>query len=330
MKAVVFSRHGAPEDVCECVEVPDPGEPGDGEIVVAVAAAPINPADLLMLQGTYPGPAVLPAGAGIEGAGKVAAAGPGVTRMAPGDNVIVLTRANWAQRVRIKQTEAIRLPADLDVVQAAMLKANPATAHLMLRDYVELGEGDWLIQNAANSAVGRHVIRLARRKGVRTANVVRRAPLVAALKDFGADVVIVDGDDLAARVRSETGNAAIPLALDAIGGRATTRLADCLADGGTVVNYGFLAGEPCMITPHQTILHGITLKGFWLAGLFRTARLEDLEALYGELSGLVADGTLEVPVEASYDLADIKKAVAHAGLEGRNGKILLTPNGPAG
>ncbi len=85
-----------------------------------------------------------------------------------------------------------------------------------------------------------------------------------------------------------------------------------------------------MITPHQTILHGITLKGFWLAGLFRTARLEDLEVLYGELSGLVADGTLEVPVEASYDLADIKKAVAHAGLEGRNGKIVLTPNGPAG
>ena len=329
MKVVQFARYGVPHEVCDWVEVENPGAPEADEVVVAVEAAPINPADLLIIEGRYPGPTELPAPLGIEGVGRVLAAGSGVTDLAAGDRVMSLARANWAERITIKAAQAIKLPAGLDVLQAAMMKANPATALLMLRDYVDLKEGDWVIQNAANSAVGRHVIRLAKARGLHTVNVVRRDSLVEPLEAIAADVVVVDGDDLAERVRDK-GAAEAKLAIDAIGGEATLRLADCLADGGTVVNYGFLSGEPCMITPHQAIVHGITLKGFWLAGLFRTAAPEQIRAIYAEVARHLADGTLEAPIEATYEIADIKDALAHAEREGRDGKILITPNGPVG
>lgn len=329
MKTIELRAHGRPDTVCACVEVDDVGPPGDNEVVVAIAASAINPADLLIMEGRYPGPAELPAPMGIEGAGHVVAVGSAVRDLQPGDPVMSLARANWAERIRINASHVIKLPAALDMRQAAMLKANPPSAHLMLRDYVDLQPGDWVIQNAANAAVGRHVIRLAQARGVRSVNVVRRDSLIAELKEIGADVVVVDGDDLGARVRAETGDdAAIRLALDAVGGTACMRLADCLSDGGVVVNYGFLSGDPCMITPHQTILHDISLRGFWLVKFMRSAPRAEIEALYAEMAGYFIDGTLHVPVEAEYGLAEIDKALAHAMREGRGGKVVLTPNGP--
>ena len=334
MKVIEFGRFGAPHEVCRCIDVDAPGPPGADELVVEIAACPINPADLLTIAGSYPGPTELPARAGIEGAGCVVALGDDITAFAVGDPVISLVRANWAQRVTLKESQAIKLPAGIDMRQAAMLKANPASAHLMLdthvglKDGVALKDGDWVIQNAANSAVGRHVIALARARGLHTANVVRREALVAELRAIGADVVVVDGDDLTERVATASGGAPIALALDAIGGAATMRLAGCLADGGTVVNYGFLAGAPCMIDTHQAIIHGISLTGFWLAPMIGRLPRAEIEAMYGKLAAYMADGTIAAPIEASYGLDDIGDALAHAARERRAGKILLTPNGP--
>lgn len=329
MKAIQLREHGRPDAVCACVEVDDVGAPGDNEVVVAIAASAINPADLLIMEGRYPGPAELPAPMGIEGAGHVVAVGGAVHGLEPGDKVMSLARANWAEHIRVDASHVIKLPAALDLRQAAMLKANPPSAHLMLHDYVDLRPGDWVVQNAANAAVGRHVIRLAHARGARSVNVVRRESLIAELKDIGADVVIVDGDDLGRRVRAETGaDATIALALDAVGGTACLHLADCLSDGGVVVNYGFLSGDPCMITPHQAIIHDISLRGFWLVKFMRSAARADIEALYETMAGYFIDGTLTVPVEAEYGLAEIDKALAHAMREGRGGKVVLTPNGP--
>lgn len=334
MKVIEFGRFGAPHEVCRCIDVDAPGPPGADQLVVEIAACPINPADLLTIAGTYPGPTELPARAGIEGAGRVVALGDDITAFAVGDPVISLVRANWAERVVLKESQAIKLPAGIDMRQAAMLKANPASAHLMLdtyvglKDGVALKDGDWVIQNAANSAVGRHVIALARARGLHTANVVRRDALVAELLAIGADVVVVDGDDLAERVATASGSAPIALALDAIGGAATMRLAGCLADGGTVVNYGFLAGAPCMIDTHQAIIHGISLTGFWLAPMIGRLPRAEIEAMYGKLAASMVDGTIATPIEASYGLDDVGDALAHAAREHRSGKILLTPNGP--
>lgn len=328
MKQIQLLRHARPDEACACVEVEDVGAPGPDEVVVEIQAAAINPADLLTFEGRYPGPGELPAPVGIEGAGVVREAGAEVTGLAPGDKVMSMARANWAERIRLPAAQVVRLPAEIDIRQAAMLKANPPSAHLMLRDYVDLEAGDWVIQNAANSAVGRHVIRFAKARGFKTVNIVRRGTLIPELEALGADVVLVGGDDLARRVRERTGaEAPIRLAIDAVGGTACERLADCLSDQGVVVNYGFLSGEACRITPMHLIVRGLTLKGFWLYGVMRSAARAEVQALYDEMAAAFIDGTLEVPIEAEYGLDEIAKALAHAHREGRGGKVLLTPGG---
>ncbi|HSM39476.1 MAG TPA: zinc-dependent alcohol dehydrogenase family protein [Afifellaceae bacterium] len=327
MKRIEQTGNGRPDQVVRCVETEDVGQPEGNEVVVAIRAAAINPADLLIMEGRYPGPTEFPARIGIEGAGEVVAVGPDVAGLAPGDRVMSLGRENWAEKVRADAAQFIKLPQEIDWRDAAQIKANPPSAHLMLETYVDLEPGDWVIQNAANSAVGRHIIRLAKARGCRTVNVVRRDSLIAELQALGGDSVLVDGDDLAERVREAIGRTArLPLAIDAIGGTSCMRLAACLSDGGTVVNYGFLSGEPCMITPEQAVVHGITLTGFWLVGFMRSASREEIEALYDRMARHFIDGDLVVPVEAEYSLDEISEAVAHAHAEARNGKILLRPS----
>ena len=328
MKAIEFASYGVPHEVCRCVDVADVGPPGPGEVIVDILASAINPADLLIVEGRYPGPAALPARLGIEGVGRVAMVGENAESLAVGDHVVSMERQNWAQRIRIPATRAIKVGAGVDLLQLAQLKANPPSAMLMLRNYADLKPGDWVVQNAANSGVGRHVIRLAAAGGIRTANIVRRQEAVAPLRDIGADVVLVDGDDIGARMRAETGGAGTRLALDAIGGDASRRLADCLEDGGVVVNYGFLSGEPCMITPDQLILRDITLKGFWMVRAGGAMTPDQMRAMYQELASRFADGTLHVPVESTYELDDIAEALERSWRYGREGKIVLTPNGP--
>jgi len=215
----------------------------------------------------------------------------------------------------------------VDLAQAAMMKVNVATAHLMLTQYVELKRGDWVIQNAANSGVGVDLIRLAHADGIRTVNVVRRAALVDALKKLGADVVVVDGPDVAQRVAKETGGAAITLGIDAVAGAATGRLAQCVAEGGTVVNYGLMSGEQCQIDASHFLFRDIHLAGFWLAKLMRGMKFDEIQAMYGKLGARLLDGTIHVSVEASYPLEKIADAMAHAKREARGGKVQLRPNG---
>ena len=328
MKQIQLIRHDRPDRACACIEVDDPGKPGQDQVVVGIRAAAINPADLLIMEDRYPGPVDLPAPVGIEGAGIVLETGPGVAGLSVGDTVMSLARSNWSEKVLLDANQVVKLPGAIELRHAAMLKANPPSAMLMLRDYVDLQPGDWVIQNAANSAVGRHVIRLAASRGLKTVGVVRRAPLVEELKAIGADVVVVDSGKLSEEVRAETGSdAPIRLAIDAVGGEACERLGDCLSDGGKIVNYGFLSGDPCRMTPHQLIIRGLSLEGFWLVGFVRQASRNDIEALYEEMAGLFMDGTLDVPIEASYGLDDIAQALSHAHREARGGKILLTPSG---
>jgi len=327
MKAIQFTAHGPPDQVCACIDTDDVGAPEAGEVVIEIMASAINPADLLMIQDLYPGPTP-PAHLGIEGAGRIVEVGIGVDGLKVGDHVMSLDRANWAQRVRVPAGRAIPLPPELDFDTAAMLKANPPSAHLMLTDYKDLTPGDWVIQNAANSAVGRHVIRLAADRGIKTVNVVRRDSLIAELTAIGADVVVVDGDDLGARVRAEIGDdATMPLAIDAIGGTACLGLADCLSDGGTIVNYGFLSGDPCQLHPLHTVVHGISLTGFWLVGFMQRSTSDEIAAMYWDMAGKFLDGTLSVPVEATYPISEAKAALAHALREGRDGKVIIHPNG---
>lgn len=205
-----------------------------------------------------------------------------------------------------------------------MLTVNPPTASLMLSELVPLVAGDWVIQNVANSGVGGYLMQLAKRRGLRTVNLVRRASAVAATKAQGGEVVLVDGEDIARRVSEATGGAAIRLGIDAVGGAATDRLAQCLAEGGTLVNYGMMSGEPCRLAPSSLVFRDVTLRGFWLVKWLRDASRDAQRALYGELTQLVASGTLHARIHATYPVERIREAVAAASAGERDGKILVT------
>jgi NADPH:quinone reductase-like Zn-dependent oxidoreductase len=328
MKQVLIDGYGRPEEVARCAEVPDVGAPAGGEVVFEVLAFPINPADISFCRGTYRLRPPLPATPGAEAIGRVAAVGAGVSHVKRGDLVINLERENWAQRRRVKGADVIPVPAGIDVRQAAMLRINPPTALLLLTDVVDLRPGDWVIQNVANSAVGRLLIRLARARGIRTVNVVRRPSLFAELTALGADACAVDGPDLADAVKARTGGAPIRLGLDAVSGRATARIASCVGEGGVVCNYGSMSGEDPVMSRSALTTGGQKLVGFILGRALATRSLEQIRSIYAELGQQVLDGTLSAPVEQVYPIEDIKAALAHAQQGERGGKILVAPNGP--
>ena len=311
-----------------CAETDDVGSPAAGEVVFDVLAFPINPADISMCRGTYRLRPPLPATPGAECLGRVTAVGASVSHVAPGDLVINLQRENWAQRRRVKGDDVIAIAPGTDVLQGAMLRINPPTALLLLSDIVELRPGDWIIQNVANSAVGRLVIRLARRRGLHTVNVVRRESLGSELSALGADACVVDGPDLAETVRLRTGGIPIRLGLDAVSGRATARLAACLGEGGVVCNYGSMSGEDPVMGRASLVALGQSLVGFILGRALARRSLAQIRAIYAELGEQVRAGVLSAPVEKVYPIEEIRAAVAHAQRGERTGKILVAPNGP--
>lgn len=329
MKKVLLDAYGTPEDVARCAEVDDVGAPGPGEVVFDVLLFPINPADIWFCKGSYRLKPPLPATPGAECVGRVVAVGTGVSHVKPGDLTINLQRENWAQRRRVAAADAVPVPAGLDLRQAAMLRINPPTAQLILSDLVDLRPGDWVVQNVANSAVGRLLIRLAKRRGLRTVNVVRRESLFPELQALGGDVCVVDGPDLAERVAAATGGAPVRLGVDAVAGAATARIADCVADGGVVCHYGSMTGEDPAMPRAALIFRGVSLHGFMLGRALARRTPEQVRAIYAELAEGIRGGALYAPVERVYAIEEIKAALAHAQRGERSGKILVAPNGPA-
>lgn len=299
-----------------------------GEVRIEVLAAPINPSDLMTITGDYGQLPALPAVGGNEGIGRVVEHGPGVEAPGVGRRVLLpVGIGSWATHVTARAETLVELPDAGDPVQLSMLAINPPTAALLLQDMVDLVPGEWVVQNAANSAVGGYLVQLARTRGLRTINVVRRAPACAPVTALGGDVVLVDGDDLASRIREATGGAQIRLGIDAVGGTATDRLAQSLAPGGTVVNYGAMGGNACQVSPLALIFRGITLRGFWLARWFRQSTPSQRAALFGSLATAIVDGTLHAQVAHRFGLDAIADALKAAGEGGRNGKVVLLPNG---
>ena len=201
ISAAVYETHGNPADVLRVESRPWP-KPAADEAVVKMRAAPINPADLNQIEGKYPVRPALPATPGFEGAGVVVELGAGVKGLTSGALVILPHNVGtWRDAVAVKAEDLVVVPDGIEPVQAAMLKINPLTAWRLLHDYVDLRKGDWLIQNAANSAAGCDVIQIAHELGYKTVNVVRRAELIDELRAEGGDVVLVDGDNLREEVK---------------------------------------------------------------------------------------------------------------------------------
>ena len=325
LKAQYERRGPVPQDVIYPVEFAKPAL-GPGQALLEVLAAPINPSDVLTLTGEYGALPPLPAVGGNEGVGRVAELGPDTKGPPIGQTVLLpVGSGTWATHVVADVAKLLPLPNQADPQQLSMMTVNPPTAALLLSDFVALRAGDWVIQNVANSGVGSYVIQLAKLRGLRTVNVVRRDSAMEDVIALGGDVVVVDGDDLRKRVKEATGGAAIQLGIDAVGGIATDRLAGCLAEGGTVVNYGGMSREPCQVTPRNLVFNDVALRGFWLARWFRKAPRDKQVALMTEIATQIATGKLHAKVQATYDVSEIKDAVAAAASGGRSGKILVVP-----
>ena len=324
LKAEYQHRGKVPQDVIEAVPLELPPL-ADGQALIKVLAAPINPSDVLTLTGEYGILPPLPAIGGNEGVGRVEQLGEGVSNVKVGQTVLLpVGSGTWVTHLQAPAAKLIPLP-DADPQQLAMMTINPPTASLLLSQFVDLQPGDWVIQNAANSGVGGYLIQLAKLRGFKTISVVRREAAVAGLKAEGGDVVLVDGPDLHKRVREATGGAKVMLGIDAVGGAATDHVASCLSEGGTLVNYGLMSGEPCQVSAASFVFRDVTLRGFWLAKWFQKATPAEQMKVFGELTQLIASGKLKARIAATYKVDQIKEAVAAASSGERDGKILIVP-----
>jgi len=321
-----YASHGQPAQVLEIASEPLP-PPGKGEVLVRMLYAPVNPSDINMLEGTYGIKPQLPAVAGNEGAGRVEATGPGVTLLQPGDLVIPPGgRGTWREALTAPAESLIKLPRGLDPKNAAMLYVNPPTAWRMLHDYVALQPGEWIIQNAANSAVGRCVIQIAKACGWKTINLVRRAELVDELRALGGDVVAVEGPEVAEQMADWTSQQAPRLALNAVGGESATLLAKCLANAGHHVTYGAMSKQSLKLPNGYLIFKDLTFHGFWMTRWYKQAAVADRDKLFTDLAQLFNGGKLQIAVEKIYPLSQAREAVTAALQEKRGGKILLQLN----
>ena len=323
INAALYETHGNPPDVLRVESRPWPA-PAAGEAVVKMRAAPINPADLNQIEGKYPVRPVLPATPGFEGAGVIVELGAGVNGLTTGAVVILPHNVGtWRDAISVKAEELVVVPDGIEPVQAAMLKINPLTAWRLLHDYVDLKKGDWLIQNAANSAAGRNVIHIAHQLGYKTVNVVRRAELIDELHAEGGDVVLVDGDNLREEVKNATGGAFIRLGLNSVGGDSALRLANCLAPGGTLVSFGAMSLQPLKIPTGLLIFKDLRFRGIWINKWYDNAtpfqRMETFQPLFE----MAKRGLLKTKVEKAYPLSEAKVAVARAAQSKRDGKIIF-------
>jgi trans-2-enoyl-CoA reductase len=320
--AARLHQFGKPADSLTAGDVPVP-PPGPEEVVLDMLAAPINPADLNVIEGTYGDLPALPATIGNEGVGRVSGVGLGVTSLQPGQLVLPMTFGTWCRQMVVPAANVIPLPEGLDIFQAAMLTVNPATAWRMMHDFVKLEPGDWLVQNAANSGVGRSVIQLARAMGFKTLNVVRRAELVEELTAAGGTVVVTEECDLRKELKTLCGGARPKLALNAVGGPSALNIANALAPGGSMVTFGAMSKQPLKIPSGLLIFKGLKFEGFWLNRWRKTAGHAALHETYTALAAHLKDGTLFTPVHETYPLSRVVEATGAAAKEQRGGKVLL-------
>ena len=327
--AVWISKFGSPLEVAE-LRSPSLPVPLEGQVLVEMEYSPVNPADLNVLEGRYGQLPVLPCVPGHEGVGRVVALSEGADPRAVGQwlgrRVLLPSGFGaWQSFGVARVADLVAVPEAVPAQQAAMLRINPATAFCMLQNFATLRPGDWLVQNAANSGVGRSVIQIAKAKGLRTVNVVRRPGLEADLRAVGADAVLEEGPGLAQRITAAVDGAPLWLGLNAVGGESALGLARALAPSGTLVTYGAMAKQPLALPNGLLIFKDLILRGFWISQWYRRAAAPEIAALFSQLLEWAASGVLHTPVEAVYSLAEVNVALAHAQRGERSGKILLRP-----
>ncbi|XP_008119697.2 enoyl-[acyl-carrier-protein] reductase, mitochondrial [Anolis carolinensis] len=316
-RGLVYEEHGEPVRVLRLRDLDLP-EVGDFGVHVKMLAAPINPSDINMIQGTYATLADLPAVGGNEGVGEVMSTGHNVTSLKTGDLVIPADAGlgTWRTEAVFVAEKLLKLPPDIPLTCAATLSVNPCTAYRMLSDFEVLKPGDSVIQNAANSGVGQAVIQIAAAKGIKTINVVRDRPnlqeLVTRLKSLGADHVITE--DMLRKPEMKELFKTIPkpvLALNGVGGKSATELLRHLQHKGTMVTYGGMSKQPLTVPVSSLIFKDVKLCGFWMTQWKRdhSSNKEKLEGMITDLCKLIRRGQLASPACQEVPLEDYQAAL---------------------
>ena len=299
-------------------------EPAEGEVLVRLLAAPINPADLNTIEGTYGIRPPLPATPGIEGCGQVELSNS--PDFETGDLVIFLRRAGtWATHSVMPAATLFKLPQGIDPLQAAMLKVNPATAWRLFHDFGKPAAGEFIVQNAGNSAVSRCVIQLATDLGIRTISFVRRPDLVDELIALGADHVFTDDSSGFDAAQEVMGGKNAALAFNSVGGESALRLMNLLREGGTHITYGAMGKRPLTVPNGLLIFRDIQIRGLWVTRWLEKASTGEVHAMYEHLAQRVAAGKLVQPIDSSYSLVHFPDAITRLAAEDRDGKVLFVP-----
>ena len=322
-KAICHHEFGQPLDVLRLENVQQ-AEPQIGEVRVRLLAATINPSDYGMIGGSYGRLRELPAVAGREGVGVVEAIGRGVTSVGVGARVRFPEAGAWQETACMAADDVLLVPADVSIEQAAFSFINPPTAYCLLQKMVDLAPGSWVLQNAGNSAVGLAVIQMAKVLGFKTISQVRREELIAPLKALGADHVVIEGSGWSKQVNELTGGEPIQLALNSIGGASASDQIKALGEGGTQVTFGAMVADLVRFPTRFLIFNDVRLVGFWWDQWSQKAGAQGLNQVMSAVYAMMRDGTLKLPVEATYSFAEYEAAIKHD-QQPRFGKVLLKP-----
>tara|TARA_B100000427_G_scaffold160036_1_gene133066 strand:+ start:7294 stop:8277 length:984 start_codon:yes stop_codon:yes gene_type:complete len=288
--------------------------------------SPINPADLNMMDGHYVIQPDCPFTLGNEGVGVIVERGADVDQELVGKRVFFPFQTRnqwfgfWSNYVTVTAKGCILVPDFIDDQQAAMLGINPLTALVMLTQYGALTKDDWIVQNAANSALGRWVIYIANQLGFQTINIIRDEAMINPLLELGAQSVLVFEKNFSRNI-SQKGS--IKLALNGVGGDSAKELAKCLGSQGTLVTYGAMSKEPVSIGNVALIYKCILATGFNRSVWAESMSVEDITNLYNRLFTMLKRNPFTIPVNDVFDFCDVKPALNRAFQSGLNGKVLL-------
>lgn len=315
--ALLYRSHGDPAQVVQLESMSLPAISAK-DVLVKILAAPINPSDINMIQGTYAILPDLPAVGGNEGVGQVLEVGSQVKSLKPGDWVIPRDAGlgTWRTAAVLAEDDVLSLPNDIPLLSAATLGVNPCTAYRMLCDFENLKPGDTVIQNAANSGVGQAVIQIAAARGIHTINVVRDRPdltqLTERLKAMGADHVIKEETLRRPEMKEVFKSSPRPkLALNGVGGKSATELLRNLQVGGTMVTYGGMSKQPVTVPVSALIFKNVKVHGFWVTQWKRDHSNDEgaLRGMLDELCALIRQGKLDAPTCSEVGLVDFSKAL---------------------
>jgi NADPH:quinone reductase-like Zn-dependent oxidoreductase len=323
MKRVVFHQFGKPADILNVEEV-EKHAPGPDEVLIKVLASPINPSDIMFVQNLYGIRPQLPSGAGFEGVGVVEETGTNA-KVAVGTRVSFTAIGAWGEYVITNHRTLIPVPDAMTDEVAAQLFVNPFTAVAMVEES-GVKAGEWLMVTACASALGKMVIQICKMRGIKTIGTVRRNDLNDELKALGLDEVVnTEQENLPKRVQQITNYEGVKAVLECVGGHTASEAVKCLGRGGIMLIYGLLSLQDPSINIGLMIFRELTLKGFWLTDWMKRTDAATRQRVAGEVITLLATGQVQMPIEATYSLDNIKAAVTHADAHGRWGKILLKP-----